>query len=846
MILAAAFTVSLASLCYEVLLTRFFSFSQWNHLSFMVISIVLFGFGASGSVLSLAERRRPGWSARALDTAAFTALLPLFSLATSASFLAVKNIPLDYFRMPLDWHQGVYLLATFLILMVPFFCAGGVMSLAFAGSPDRSGWIYFASMLGSAAGALLPALLLPLLGEGRIVLCCALLPPLVALLQWTPRKQWKRRREAAWRARLLVACSAVVFLLIGGAVLREGGRLLEISPSPYKLLPQVLQFPDTAIVGRSNTIRGRLDRLESPYIRFAPGLSLKYQGELPGAVFLVQDGDALFVLYDLSDPGSLQFSRFLHSYAGYVLRAQAAPPEVLILQRGGGLSLPCAVSAGAGRITVLIEHPEAAALLRARYAGGAGPAAPPRASEGPAGGGGSGANIRVRAGGMRRYLARHGERYDRVQLEAWGPSVPGMASLDQEHLLTVEAFSAYLEHLKPEGILTVSRKLLLPPSDTLKVFGACYRALAAAGLENPGAHILMVRGWDSFTVLCSPTPFTPASVGALRDFCRRMNFDLVFYEGMEEGEANVFNAFAEAYHFQEIQKLYAALRAGRARQYYRSYYLDIAPSRDDRPFHSRFTRWLKIGALFRATGRRFYTLLLSGETVLLSVLAVAGLLGAFLLLLPRLLPARRRRSGPGRAGPGGGGRSTAAAVFFLAAGAGFMLVEMAFVQGYTFLFDDPVIAFTVVLAELLVMSGIGGALSANWRLGRLRPLLAILAVFAAALFVLYNPLLEGLMRASTVGRAVGSFLLLAPVALLMGAPFPVGLRLLLASPRRRAYGWAANGVASVLASIAAVALAMSWGISLLLLAAAACYLLMLGMLPLCGAKGRRGGPESPT
>ena len=161
MTLPAVFTVSLVSLCYEVLLTRFFSFSQWNHLSFMVISIVLFGFGASGSVLALVERRRPDFSASVLGSSRFTTLLLICSLAVSGSFFSVKLIPLDYFRMPLEWRQGLYVLATFLILLIPFFTAGSVISLAFAASPGRSGWIYFSSMLGSAVGALMPALLLP-------------------------------------------------------------------------------------------------------------------------------------------------------------------------------------------------------------------------------------------------------------------------------------------------------------------------------------------------------------------------------------------------------------------------------------------------------------------------------------------------------------------------------------------------------------------------------------------------------------------------------------------------------------------------------------------------------------
>jgi hypothetical protein len=821
MIFLAVFTVSLTSLCYEVLLTRFFSFSQWNHLSFMVISIVLFGFGASGSVLSLIEKRRPGWSVGTIDSQVFLALMLLCSLSIGGSFLAVKNIPLDYFRMPLELRQVGYLLTTFLVLLVPFFFAGGVMSIAFAGLPDKSGWIYSASMVGSATGALLPALLLPRLGEGRIVFSCASLLLLFPFLRslCLPRDfygscstgiQSARRTSARITRRLILCAAGVLFLLNFALLLYKGGGLLEIYPSPYKLLPQVLQFPDTSVVARSNTIRGRLDRLDSPYIRFAPGLSLKYQGTLPQATFLIQDGDGLLVLYDLE--GGLDFSRYLHSYAGYLLPGQDGPAKVLVLQQGGGLSLPCAVSAGAKDITVLLDHGEAADLYRARTARKASDLQP---------------NIRVVAGNMRRYLARNHERYQRIQLESWGPSIPGMASLNQEHLLTVEAFSSYLDHLTTDGIFILSRKLLLPPMDILKVFATAFTSLEAVGVENPGRHILLLRGWDSYTILCSPAPFDQLSIAKLREFCRERNFDLVFFEGMEAREANQFNSFPEAYHFQEIQGLYQALREVRSEDYYRSYYLDIAPARDDRPFHRRFTRWLKLGSLYRSTGSRFYTLFLSGETVVVVVLGIAVVLGVLLLLLPRLLLRDPSRHTEGTVDPI---RPAAAIVYFLAAGAGFMFVEMAFLQSYTFVFGNPVIAFTVVLAELLVVSGIGGAISAQWNRRVLPLLLVVLVVCVMLLYPLSGRLGEVLLQASGLGQALGSFLVLAPVALLVGVPFPVGLRLLVSSPRLRAYGWAANGIASVVASILALPLAMTWGISRLLLLAAVSYALMLGAL----------------
>ena len=52
MLLFAIFLISLSSLTFEVLLARVFSISQWHHLSFMVISIALFGFGAAAEEVS--------------------------------------------------------------------------------------------------------------------------------------------------------------------------------------------------------------------------------------------------------------------------------------------------------------------------------------------------------------------------------------------------------------------------------------------------------------------------------------------------------------------------------------------------------------------------------------------------------------------------------------------------------------------------------------------------------------------------------------------------------------------------------------------------------------------------
>ncbi|MCD6406641.1 hypothetical protein J7L81_02055 [Candidatus Aerophobetes bacterium] len=53
MICAGIFLISLSLLSYEIVLMRIFSITSWSHFAYMIISIALLGFGASGSFLFL-------------------------------------------------------------------------------------------------------------------------------------------------------------------------------------------------------------------------------------------------------------------------------------------------------------------------------------------------------------------------------------------------------------------------------------------------------------------------------------------------------------------------------------------------------------------------------------------------------------------------------------------------------------------------------------------------------------------------------------------------------------------------------------------------------------------------
>jgi hypothetical protein len=186
--------------------------------------------------------------------------------------------------------------------------------------------------------------------------------------------------------------------------------------------------------------------------------------------------------------------------------------------------------------------------------------------------------------------------------------------------------------------------------------------------------------------------------------------------------------------------------------------------------------------------------------------------GAVLILLP-LLWLRGRRAGP--SGPVRGRLPTAG--YFLLLGVTFMMVEMALIIRFAHFLGDPILSAGGVLSAFLVFSGLGSSLSR--RIVR-RPTLAIgTAVLGiAAVGVGYEFVLDPIIAAGaswpTAVRFGVAVVLAAPLAFLMGWPFPNGLaRLQAGSPPLVPWAWSANGFASVADTPVAVLLAVSHGFS---------------------------------
>jgi hypothetical protein len=790
MTLAAVLALSLSTLGYELLLTRYFSLAHGNHLSFLVIGIAMLGFAAGGTFASLAGDR---WvSAARRKRELFPGLCLLCSLTTAGSFLLLKCIPLDYLRFPVDGLQPLYLLASCILLSLPFFAAGLALCTAYAMDPARSAAISCAGMLGSGAGALVPLIALPVLGEGGSIAAAAMAPLLVVLF-------WP---GVGVRSRLAGAALAAG---LAALMLVKAGAALAVEPSPYKSLPQIVAAPGTRLTSRSTGLLGRVEVVEGPSLRFAPGLSLGFAGSLPPQRAVVVDGDEQTIVYDLEGtPDGAGFARSSHLFAPYVLAGEVA--SCLVVERGGGLGLACAAASGARLTTVLVENPEVARILRESY----------RVP-----------GLSVEATGPRSFLARGGARWDVIAVESWGPSVPGMASLSVDATLTVDALRAYWRRLGDSGVLSISRRLVLPPSDSVRIFATALEALRSEGIGDRQNHLAVIRNWDTCTILVSRLPVAGPGLARLEAFAARLGFDLDYFPGITPDKIDRFNRYGRPFFADAYRDLVGDP------SFIRRYPLDVAPQGDDRPFPSRFLRWSRIGDFYRVTGERVYLLLLSGELIAAAALAEGAAVCLLLLLLP--LAAGARRSRPRSLGAG---RPLAV---FAAIGLGFMFCEMCLIDSLALLFPGASVTLAVVLFGLLASSAAGGLLSARLSGRGLRGVLAVAALLLAALALSLPLIVHALLPLGLALRVAGALVVTGIPGVLLGIPFPAAMRGLGGTGPRRAYAWAVNGSASVLASTGSALVAMSAGWMTLGLLAAASYAAAAILLPSARAWNTEAG-----
>ena len=774
---------------------RALSIVQWHHFAYMIISLALLGYGASGTFIALFK---PQLEAR--FEAAFSTCALLFSISMVLCFALGQRVPFNALEMVWDSRQFAYLSLLYLVFFVPFFFAACCIGLAFTCRRLDINLIYFFDLLGAGLGAVLVIGLLFVLITQNALLMLMTLPLIASLLMGIP---------STARKPLMLAQVMWLALLISGIPQNHLG----LRVSDYKGLSQALQVIDSRVLSVASSPLGLLTVVESPTVpvRHAPGLSFATR-HIPSpqlAVFTDADGMSAITRFD-GDLDPLGFLGDITAALPYTLLEQ---PEVLVLGAGGGGDVLLALYHEANSVDAVELNPQMTELVRETYAEFAG-----FVYDDP--------RVTVHTREARGFVAQSNAQYDLVHiglLDSFGASGAGVQSLNESYIYTVEAINEYLGITAPGGLLAITRWLKLPPRDSLKLVATVIDALKLTGVSEPGQQLALIRSWNTSTLLVKNGPFTVVDVALIREFARSRSFDTAWFPGIHASDVNHFNRLDTPYLFDGT----TALLGERAADYIARYKFYIQPATDNRPYYFHFFKWATLPEVFALRKLGGAGLIEWGYLVLIATLLQAIIAGLVLILLPL---SRVARKWPARTGSPMG-------AYFLLLGFAFLFIEMAFIQKFILFLSHPLYAVAVVLSGFLVFAGLGSAWSQRFahrcEAGGRSPV-AMAAGSIALLALVYLFLLPFVFQ-RFIGNAdlvkiVISVALIAPLAVAMGMPFPLGLkRVAETAPDFIPWAWGINGYASVISAVLATLLAIEFGFTFVILLALVLYAIAAGI-----------------
>jgi len=902
-LLAGIFCLGLSIIMFEIALTRVFAIMMWHHFTYMVISIGLLGFGASGSLLTATKIGvKEGTAERAL---VWTSLA--YGVSVVLAFCFATFVRIDSLSV---WEKPENLLALFLIyliIFVPFLLGGLGIGLALTRFAKAVNKLYFGDLVGSAVGAGLSVLLLKWFGSSATVVmagCFGLLAAFCFSFA-TPRRYFVLSvpgmllagalvvgftgafgvAKIEWRVPYAVGKEAATAeILLQRA--KDAGLLGDQSPELVKLHSATAEVEVGASIPGAPMIGGDMGMIDSmPIVARSVG----------------QDGSAPTMLYE----GAANLEKFpflddTQAASAYVAHKASgrSDQDVMVIGVGGGVDVLVALANGAKHVTAVELNTAMIDMVTERYddyLGGLFTTSP------------LAERINLVNSEGRAWLRSHDDKYDVIQMsgvDSYTALSGGAYTLSESYLYTIEAVQDFYEHLKPDGIVCYSRFMQKAPKaarETLRLANIAREGLRAAGVAEPHKHICVLRGGgDWASTMIKQSPFTAEEVAALRQFSRKEGFVGLVFDPLAAKDAEIvpqphnfavflgalrpairkavkddascnaallawFDAACEVAKGKAIgpELLPEDLRgkpvakvmldaltrregaiatqrdylnrtindfrsllvsdAAEREKFYKDYLFDVRPATDDAPFFFNYYKW---SGLFSGTKDRkrdadafnYHTDFPIGHFVLFASMLQILLLAVVMIFLPL-----RKLSSDGLKTPG----SLRIFSYFAALGLGFMLVEIALMQKLVIFLGHPTYALSIVLTSLLASAGLGSLLAGRIKIVRKKHLLLItlgvLAVIALDVAAV-NHLLPAMLGMEVWVRVLTVIVLLVPTGLMLGMPFPSGVRLVEEQcPHLVPWGWAINAFFSVFGSIFCIVLSMAIGFSNVFYVAAGVY-----------------------
>ena len=332
-------------------------------------------------------------------------------------------------------------------------------------------------------------------------------------------------------ARRLLAVAGVAIMAI--LTLTFVFRPPTVRLSQYKGLSYALNLPEAKVVAERSSPLGRVDVVASPAIREAPGLSLLAPMDAvpPRQLGLYMDAESAGAITAFDgDTSKLNHLDWMITAAPYFALPDAPRDlRVCVLGAGGGAGVLLALRHAASQVDAVEIDPNVPQLLRGEFRDFAGGLYDPP-------------EVRLHRADARAFVQAAHENWDIIDLslvDSFAASAVGVGAVGENYLYTREAFEAFLRHLRPGGVLAVTRWVRTPPRDELKLFATAVAALERMGL-NPAERLVLIRSWAAATLLVKKEAFTAQELFALRRWAEERLFDTVLLSRDRGGPAQPF------------------------------------------------------------------------------------------------------------------------------------------------------------------------------------------------------------------------------------------------------------------------------------------------------------------
>ena len=774
------FFVALATVMYEIVLTRIFSVTMWYHFAFVAISVAMFGMTVGAIIVYL----RPAFFTHERVTEHLALSAALFAMSAVVSFLISLFVPFDG-DMTVSGVASTGV--TYAIIAVPFVFSGVSVALALTKFPRRVGKLYAADLIGAATGCLWVIVTLNVTDGPTAVIVVGSLAGIGAVL--FAARASPRLKQVTVAVALVLAAFAALHTVLA----REQSPLVQLQWVKGRAEPRPLYEKWNSF--SRMTVYGDPTRASAPA---GWGLSAAFRperGVRQLSLFLDASAGTVLTGYD-GNPADLEHLKYDVTNLVHYVRRDA---RVLVIGVGGGRDILSALLFGQRSVLGVEINQDIIATVNGRFGGFTG-----HLDRLP--------QVRFVNDEARSYIARQREQFDIIQIsliDTWAATAAGAFVLTENSLYTAEAWKLFLDRLSPNGVLAVSRyHFRSRPDETYRLTSLAHTALTQSGVKNPRGHIVIVTQMDPnapmpvgiATILVGRAPFSDLDIDAIEAVTRRMQFEVVL--SPRQSADDTFTTLASA---------------GDPGPFLAGFPVNIAAPTDDSPF---FFHTLRLRNVFNraGSGQEFDHINMKAVSVLGALLIVVIVLTALCIVVPLAMTT-------GRADLRG---SAPLMVFFAGIGLGFMFVEISQMQRLIVFLGHPTYSLSVVLFSLLVSSGVGSYLTSSVEVrGATGPAARLLLLLLAVLFVFgtVSPsVIRGYQESTTPVRVLLVTGMLFPLGLCMGMAFPLGMRLASGrAPALTPWLWGINGATSVCASVLAIVIALSSSISAAFWTGVACY-----------------------